>query len=273
VKAKEIREIVQDLESAIARLPDKPTSGFPKKLVGTYYEAVAELKQKIANLERAREPDSYFDPSQPQLFGIFAALAMVGQVRIPMRTLAGGRFFGSGVYAIYYKGDFDAYAALADSEHPIYVGKSKPKLPNARDAREQGESLWGRLDDHAKSIRCAANLRIEDFDCRYLVVHTGWEPAAESALIRLFKPIWNKETKVCSGIGKHGDDAETRQNGKAPWDTLHPGRSWADKTKTVQFAEPIIRQRISDHFAENPAICDTGEILKRFMGEIRTSKT
>ena len=46
-------------------------------------------------------------------------------------------------------------------------------------------------------------------------------------LIDRFKPIWNNETKVCFGFGKHGDNAATRRNTVSPWDTLHPGRPWA----------------------------------------------
>lgn len=34
---------------------------------------------------------------------------------------------------------------------------------------------------------------------------------------------------ICFGFGKHGDDPATRGNTRSPWDTLHPGRSWAAK--------------------------------------------
>ena len=63
-----------------------------------------------------------------------------------------------------------------------------------------------------------------------LVVQSGWETAAEDYLIRLFRPIWNKETKILYGLGKHGDSAETRTNKRSLWDTLHPARVWAAPT-------------------------------------------
>ena len=70
-------------------------------------------------------------------------------------------FIRSGVYALYYIGDFPAYAALADVNKndqflcPIYVGKAVPE-----DARKGGQgedvdpgtALYKRLNDHAKSI-------------------------------------------------------------------------------------------------------------------------
>jgi hypothetical protein len=36
------------------------------------------------------------------------------------------------------------------------------------------------------------------------------QAAVESFMIQLFKPIWNKEIKVCYGIGKHGNQAGER---------------------------------------------------------------
>ena len=42
------------------------------------------------------------------------ALALVAQPKQPLATVA--NFYGSGVYAIYYRGSFAAYAPLANTE-------------------------------------------------------------------------------------------------------------------------------------------------------------
>ena len=36
-------------------------------------------------------------------------------------------------------------------------------------------------------------------------VQSHWQGAAEGYLINLFRPVWNNETDVCYGLGKHGD--------------------------------------------------------------------
>ncbi|MCB1231322.1 MAG: Eco29kI family restriction endonuclease [Verrucomicrobiae bacterium] len=87
------------------------------------------------------------------------------------------------------------------------------------------------------------------------------QAAVEAFMIGLFKPIWNKEIKVCYGIGKHGDDAKTRANKRSPWDTMHPGRAWATATKEDQKERGEIVEKIGTHFAENPPIKDRDALL------------
>ena len=36
-----------------------------------------------------------------------------------------------------------------------------------------------------------------------------------------------REVKLVYGLGKHGDNADTRGNKRSPWDTLHLIRVWA----------------------------------------------
>jgi len=64
-------------------------------------------------------------------------------------------FNGAGIYAIYYKGDFELYEPIASTEYPIYVGKALP--PGARKGglgfyASTGPALYRRLKEHAKSI-------------------------------------------------------------------------------------------------------------------------
>jgi hypothetical protein len=195
---------------------------------------------------------------------------MIAQDRKPLANLE--RFYGSGVYAIYYNGNFPAYAGITKREHPIYVGKADPAYPGAKTAMEQGDRLANRLNDHRKNIaKAETTLRLKDFDYRAIVVQTGWQTAAEDYLIHLFKPIWNSEVGISYGFGKHGDDPGTRANLRSPWDTLHPGRDWAHRDPKMKDARP--KQRIVDdirqHLAKYPPLGTIDEILRKFLEEMR----
>jgi Eco29kI restriction endonuclease len=191
---------------------------------------IDELGKFLNELDPIRQPTAVFDPSNPKIVGRFISLALVAQPRHPLGKIS--RFYGSGVYAIYYNGPFKGYAPISGTETPIYVGQAAPAVSNARTPMEQGDRLCRRLDDHRKNIgRADTTLDIEQFQYRSLVVQSGWEAAAEDYLIHLFRPIWNSETGILYGLGKHGDSADTRANKRSPWDTLHPGRPWAGSGK------------------------------------------
>ncbi len=202
------------------------------------------------------------------MVGRFVALAMVAQDRHKLSDIP--KFYGSGVYAIYYKGMFPDYQPLSGSETPIYVGKASPSVSNARTPLEQGAKLCGRLSDHRKNIgKATSTLDIADFEFRALVVQSGWEAAAEDYLIHLFRPIWNSETNILYGLGKHGDSAVTRANKRSPWDTVHPGRSWA--AATIEDAKSLgqIDSELAKHFAEYPAYLDLASVIGDFVEELR----
>jgi len=161
---------------------------------------------------------------------------------------------GAGIYAIYYHGAFPAYARLASAYSnstiaPIYVGRAIPE--GARKGGGQGDndapskSLIGRLRDHAKSIRLASDLHIEDFVCQYLVVEDIWIPLAETLLIARFAPVWNT---LVDGFGNH-TPGKGRYAGKRPrWDVLHPGRTCAPRSETFEEisrdVENYLRERL-----------------------------
>lgn len=126
---------------------------------------------------------------------------------------------------------------------------------------KQGPALWNRLREHLKSIRIGG-LELSDFEVRYATVQSGMESAVEEFMIRLFKPIWNKEIQVCFGIGKHGDSADTRKNKRSPWDTMHPGRKWADATTEDQRSRSEIETRILAHFEKNPPIKTREQLIQ-----------
>lgn len=192
----------------------------------------------------------------------FFAFSFVHQQMRDLADLSQMPFFGSGVYAIYYRGPrAGVYAPLAGTETPIYVGKANPTDPYAETLEAQGPTIYKRLKDHAKSIG-NTELPIEGFGFRYAAIQSGMQAAVEDFMIRLFRPVWNKETKICYGIGKHGDNPVTRTNKRSPWDTMHPGRHWAKHTKANQMERDAIVKKIVDHFIRYPVIANKAELFK-----------
>lgn len=166
-------------------------------------------------------------------------------------------FKGAGIYAIYYNGSCKYYSRLtaANAEkliHPIYVGKAVPK--GGRRGLESldhktSNALSTRLRRHAASIRAADNLDIAHFYARWLVVEDIWIALGESAMIRRYRPVWNA---VLDGFGNHDPGKGRIQGRRSAWDTLHPGRPWAEKypkredtpEQIAQDVEQYIRDRL-----------------------------
>lgn len=237
----------------------------------TISEAYDKLRKVMEDLDPVKHPGFVFDPSNPNVVGRIVGITMIAQTRKPLANVE--RFYGSGVYAIYYNGNLAAYKAITKKEHPIYVGKADPADPASKTVMEQGDRLANRLSDHRKNIaKAATTLKLEDFEYRALVVQTGWQTSAEDYLIHLFRPIWNNEVGICYGFGKHGDDPGTRANLRSPWDTLHPGRDWAHRDPKMKDARPAKRiiEDIAQHLATYPPLGSIDEILRRFLDEMRS---
>lgn len=239
-----------------------------KKLEADVKQTIDVLTALLAKLDPIAQPTSVFDPSNPKVVGRFVALALVAQDRHPLSEIP--KFYGSGVYAIYYKGDFKPYQPISNSETPIYVGQAAPSVSNARTPAEQGARLSSRLSDHRKNIaKASTTLSLDDFEFRSLVVQSGWETAAEDYLIHLFRPIWNSETNILYGLGKHGDSATTRANKRSPWDTLHPGRAWAAATTQDAKSVSQIVSELEIHFNEHRTFNNLESVLESFLSELR----
>ena len=114
---------------------------------------------------------------------------------------------------IYYSGDFPAYEPISKRNRkgkfalPIYVGKAVPA--GARKGGlgldvEPGEALYRRLREHAESVEQASNLKLDDFQCRYLAVDDIWIPLGESLLIANFAPAWNRVNMVTRSSARRG---------------------------------------------------------------------
>lgn len=166
------------------------------------------------------------------------------------------RFDGAGVYAIYCLSKTGIYQKFGQQINrmeyavPIYVGKAVP--PGWRQGRNiedvnDGSALFSRLQDHSKSISNAKNLDIRDFACRFVIfegVSVSMVAAIEAKLISLKNPLWNS---VIDGFGNH-DPGGKRITGKlSSWDTLHPGRKWAEKMTGEKPNANALRQRIKDY--------------------------
>jgi hypothetical protein len=263
-------QLKQISESLAAEKPGQLPASRAKRVRKTITEAYDQLRKVMEGLDPIKHPGFVFDPSNPNVAGRIVGITMIAQGRKPLANLE--RFYGSGVYAIYYNGNFPVYAGITKREHPIYVGKADPADPAAKTAMEQGDRLANRLNDHRKNIaKAETTLRLEDFDYRAIVVQTGWQTAAEDYLIHLFKPIWNSEMGISYGFGKHGDAPETRANLRSPWDTLHPGRDWAHRDRDMKDAKPKkqIVEEIRQHLAKYPPLGTIDEILRKFLEEMR----
>lgn len=274
-----IKGLNEALEAVLAAAGDAPPQAVVRRIREglTAHAGAVEIARSAS--DPIRMPSGTFDPSDPKVVGRMVSLALLAQ---PLIRLADIRpSYGSGVYAIYYRGDHPLYAGIAGSETPIYVGKADPANDDASTTREQGAKLTARLLEHAGTIATAAgyadqlpdglhSIRLEDFFCRRLVCATNAQLVAEKHLIRTFWPVWNAETKACWGMSKHGDAASTRANKRSPWDVVHPGRQWALDDRLVNSIEPgEIALRIVATLERVPARRDHAELLEEILRGFR----
>lgn len=154
---------------------------------------------------------------------------------------------GPGIYALFYDGTHDAYKPISGKPIPIYVGKAVP--PGARKGTTVNVTapvLQARIRKHASSLNDVDSLAVADFKCRYMTVVPVWITLAERFLIDHYKPIWNREL---DGFGNN-DPGDGRKRSEASWwDTLHPGRAWANKLRHVK-TEAEARDRVRLFFQE-----------------------
>lgn len=146
-------------------------------------------------------------------------------------------FVGSGVYLLYYLGDFVPYNPIADANRrsvsvPIYVGKAVPVgWRQARRVDTNSATLYNRLRKHARSINSAGNLNVRDFICRMVILQDAESSlisVVESELIRSYQPLWNS---LIDGFGNNDPGVNRYGQLLSEWDVIHPGRSWEQKWK------------------------------------------
>ena len=110
-----------------------PSSTVRKRLDAELRELVGRVDAFLRELDPVHQPRFMFDPGNPAVVGRFIALAMISQPRVALNQVE--RFYGSGIYALYYDGDFSAYVPIKGTEAPIYVGKADPRSDTALDGR------------------------------------------------------------------------------------------------------------------------------------------
>ena len=183
------------------------------------------------------QPRSYDPLAYSSLSEVLAREIMLSEL-VPLSSI--DEFYGNGVYALFYTGDFYAYHELAEvnkrapGTFPIYIGKAGPQTMTGRDldvttedASRAGKRLYDRLNDHRASIARATNLDVNDFACRILVLNALWVPLAESALIATYTPVWNC---IVRGFGNHAPGKIRAAGRISKWDVLHPGRGHVTDT-------------------------------------------
>jgi hypothetical protein len=226
---------------ALRKMSTTETSKFCK----ASYEIAGALLELAGELDPVRPPAGLIELFAPATIGRLVGQELLRVELFPLNDVK--PFYGSGIYALYYAGEFTAYTAISKSDCPIYVGNADPTDRKARIGRDQGKGIYSRLAKHRDNIiKASANLGIQDFQYRYLVTESGWQATAEEFLIWLYHPVWNKEMSVCSGFGKHGDVARKE---RSAWDILHSGRKWAagQTSRKGKTAETIARD-IESHY-------------------------
>ena len=153
--------------------------------------------------------------------------------RSPLHSLNFQKFSGSGVYALYYLGNF--YSELVEEPsqiciNPIYIGKAVPTGWRTARVKHDNEStnLYKRLREHITNIDYVNNLNLEDFSCRYVTVDPDLIAPLEAEMIRRYQPLWNS---VIDGFGNHNVGKTRFDQAKSEWDILHPGRPWVENMR------------------------------------------
>lgn len=195
-----------------------------------------------------------FNPLDLENLGISIASAIGQSHPAPLSDLP--PIAGAGIYAVYYRGDHEAYAQLtaynaqAEDPHPLYVGQAASKgSRKGLESPEVGTALRSRLAQHARSVDAAVNLDLDDFEARWLVLDPVWVNLGETVLIRSHSPVWNR---IIDGFGNHDPGAGRLAGVRSRWDVLHPGRAWADRVapsletqaSLVLEVQEYLRQRI-----------------------------
>lgn len=226
------------------------------------------------------KPHVPYNPLEKVNLGVSVAQALLSTAAQPLSALA--PFEGAGIYALYYHGDFAAYARLAAINQtqgptvPIYVGKAIPEggrkgrtLASELRASRATRALHKRLVEHAETIR-STQLSLDHFSCRILVVDDIWIPLGESLVITRFAPLWNR---LVDGFGNH-DPGGGRYAGLVPkWDVLHPGRTWAAKCRPRSETCEQISAEVAAWLDQAPALLQSRFEVREAEAAYRVDQT
>ncbi len=140
---------------------------------------------------------------------------------------------GPGIYSLYYSGELEIYQSVKEArDRPIYVGKAVPPGSRKGDTIDiYRPSLRSRIRERLKTIEQVRDLEASEFTLRSLAVEPVWITLAERFLIDHYTPVWNR---CIDGFGIHDPGKGRHQGEKSWWDTLHPGRPFAEKLQAVK---------------------------------------
>ena len=150
---------------------------------------------------------------------------------------------GPGDYCLFYNGTHAAYKSISQTALPTYAGKAIP--PGSRRGDEgdvRARVLQRRIRENQVSIREANTLEVEDFAFRSLAVVPAWINLSERAVIQHYRPVWNASL---DGFGDHNPGSGRLSGERSWWDTLHPGRTWADSLQDNKTADEALA-RVSE---------------------------
>lgn len=139
-------EVLAQVIELAKKLPSDPAeyAELPPNKRRALRAALRHLVGKLSSISEAldsvRQPKHVFDPTSPKIIGKIVADTLLLQ-REPLATVSKQPFYGAGVYAIYYRGNFAAYKPISGVDHPIYVGKADPAEMHAATAAAQGARL------------------------------------------------------------------------------------------------------------------------------------
>ena len=126
--AAQLKEISESLSAQETGELSAPSA---KRVRKTITEAYEKLRMVVDGLDPIKQPDSVFDPSNPNVAGRIIAITMVAQPRKPLAKIE--RFYGSGVYALYYTGDFPSVLGDCQSRTPNLRGQGRSRQPGEQD--------------------------------------------------------------------------------------------------------------------------------------------
>lgn len=202
---------------------------------------------------RLAESEEVYNPLDMSNLAASVGLALSERPQFFIRDLP--KFRGVGIYALYYHGAHKLYRPIVewnggDIRMPLYVGKAVGKGVRKGEGLlddPQSSALRNRIAKHFETFAATADLKPSDFSVRYLRTMAVWIPLCESSLIALYKPVWNM---ALDGLGNNDPGAGRYKQERSPWDTVHPGRPWAELCQPNRTSAGEFREKVRAHVAK-----------------------
>ena len=120
-----------------------------KRIRQTIAEAYDKLRKVVEDLDPIKHPGFVFEPSNPNIAGRIIGITLIAQPRKPLTAI--DKFYGSGVYALYYNGDFHSYRGISKKEHPMDKDRVKGMADQAKGkVKEWAGKATGDAKTHAE---------------------------------------------------------------------------------------------------------------------------